>query len=362
MKRKNLLIIMILVMSMFYCSNCSAEISLQGTDNIVLKTTFSFSEIGGTISGICQGDRTMCVYSNSSFIIVDIEDQWSIVTKHKIDHPRMHEDAPSIEQVIYKNGSFFLLVFDHSNSKSYIISQYGNKIEYGEAYTKEIRSFALTDDGYFLTGINEAQHPWNCQANADGNILWEACPEGDSFIPVYCINQEDNILIISQSSTEPSLSISILRSDGATLTNSVVYPSAADTNSVYNIFQIDIFNDDIIMCGERISQSECKGFFLRVNCAGSIIAYREYDEFRRIQSLVNKSGQYIMLALTEMDSPSPYDHYIVSEASSSFYPLERKNSPFYSIGLITGVDNTFYIYGRLENSVIEPDAFIAEKK
>lgn len=90
------------------------------------------------------------------------------------------------------------------------------------------------------------------------------------------------------------------------------------------------------------------------------IAYQEYPQFMRIQSLVNINGQYIILALTDIDSSLPYARYILSESTSSLYPLEKKNSLFRSIGLERDNNNTINLYGMSEESVITPDAFIAE--
>lgn len=357
---KKLFVMSVFVSVFLGIAVCSAEALSHEAVDVVHKITFDYAAFNGTISGICLGDDTMCAYSVSSYIIVDIKNQEDIIASYKINHPNISEGAPYIQQVIYENGSYYLLVFDHAERKSYIISQHRNRTEYGATYTKEIRSFALINDGFFLTGIDEMQHPWLGRIHATGDILWEAASEYDRSIPVYCTAQDEHILIVSQSSTEPSLSISFLNDNGVALASREIRPSSADNGSVYHVFQVAVTADDIAMCGERISKSECLGFIIHMNHDYSTIVYREYPRFMRIRSFVDINGHYTMLALADIDSSLPYARYIISEANDSLYPLEKRDSLFHTIALMKGINDEIYIYGRMENSVTEPDSFIAE--
>lgn len=358
--RKILFVMAVFVALLFGNAKCFAEELLHRDDNVILKTTFCSDKLGRIISGICFGNDSVCVYSSSSYVIVDTKAQWRIVAAYEINHPNIRGDAPYVQQVIYENGTYYLLVFDHATRKSYIISQHKDQTKYGKAHAKEIRSFTLVDDGYFLTGIDETQHPWHGRMNATGDILWEVDSKCKSFTPVYCTTQDEHILIVSESLNEPSLSISILNDNGIELSSSEIRPSNADSASVYHVFQVDATSNDIAMCGELISNSECVGFFIRLNHDYSITEYQEYAQFMRIQSFVNINGQYTMLALTDGDSSLPYARYIISEATSSLYPLEKRDSLFRSIGLKKDNSSTIYTYGGMEKSVIAPDAFVAE--
>lgn len=360
---RSIITILLIVLFSLHSNPISAETGLGTVEDFMPMAIFDYSELGGTISGICSGESSLCVYSNSSYLIVHMDDEWDQSEKYAIDHPQIKDDAPYVRQVIFANDAYHFLVFDHAVEKSYVISQYEDDTKYGELLSKEARSITWTGDGFFLTGLDiDTQQLWYRRDHVSGDVLWEGTADTESLVPVYCVSQEDQIMVISQHTSEPCLNFSILNWEGTETVSCKVYPSDINVGTSYHVFQIDTTPNEIAMCGELISKSGSQGFFLRLNRDFTVENYHEYDQFTRIQSFAKEDSQYIMLALADIDSLLPYARYILSEAEPSMYPLEKKNDLVRTVGFVKTPDGTVCTYGLLENSVVEPDAFIAETK
>ena len=343
---------------------CLAD-GLFSFDYAIQKSSISSEDLlGDSITGVCFGDDSVCVYTSSSYEILDMTEQWKIIASVSIDHPNIRKDAPYVKQVVYESGTYYLLVFDHETSKSYIITQHENQTNYGKLYAKEIKSFALTDDGFFMTGMDNHQRRWNAQVSKSGTAVWEHDSTTQNDVPVYCATMDDGFLTVGSLSSTNTPSIVVLRfdSNGNELSRNEISPASTADIASYQIFQVDATNDDVALCGILSSGTKQVGFFLRLNQDGSIIDYQEYPQFARIQSFANEDGQYILLAQTDMDASLPYDSYIIAESTGLLYPLEEKNSIIRSLGLSKDSNGTVYLYGMIDESVLASDGFIAELK
>lgn len=352
-------IVMAFLLTQCMYASLSAAEGVYLTDS--LKTSLTSEELRGhNISGMCFGKDSVCVYTTSSFVILDTKAQWKTAAVHEINHPHIRTDAPYIKQVIYEERGYHLLVFDHETSKSYIATWHDDQTDYGELYAKEIHSFALMSDGFFLTGIDEKQQQWHAGVDVTGNALWELHSESKNLNPIYCTAINEGFLVVGESSSEPSIFISIISDAGTELSLNEICPSDVAGISSYQIFQVDCTNNNIAICGTRMSKSSQAGFILRLDQACSIISYREYSQFARIQSLVNTNDHYIMLALAGIDSFLPNKRYIISESTDYLFPLEQNGSIVRSLGLGKDENNLTYLYGMIDESVVAPDGFIVE--
>lgn len=115
---RSIITILLIVLFSLHSNPISAETGLGTVEDFMPMAIFDYSELGGTISGICSGESSLCVYSNSSYLIVHMDDEWDQSEKYAIDHPQIKDDAPYVRQVIFANDAYHFLVFDHAVEKA----------------------------------------------------------------------------------------------------------------------------------------------------------------------------------------------------------------------------------------------------
>ena len=99
---RSIITILLIVLFSLHSNPISAETGLGTVEDFMPMAIFDYSELGGTISGICSGESSLCVYSNSSYLIVHMDDEWDQSEKYAIDHPQIKDDAPYVRQLFLR--------------------------------------------------------------------------------------------------------------------------------------------------------------------------------------------------------------------------------------------------------------------
>ncbi len=355
---KRLLTAVVLLLTLQF-SSCFAE-ALPSADRLMQQSSIS-SEVlqGHNLLGVCMRSDATFVYTSSSYAMLDATTRQEAVAASAIRHPRIRTNAPSVQQVLYEEGTYYLLVFDHAANKSYIITYAAGQADYGKMYAKELHTFARTDDGFFLAGFDTKRRLWYAAVSDTGKVRWERTAAYQDESPVYCTAADENVLVISASYASPAFFLSLYNQHGDAVSRTEVRPSDAPDGFSYQVFQASCDGTAIVLCGTRQSKSENIGFFLRLSPDGSVLTYQEYSSFMRIQSFVCAHDQYTLLALTGAGSSSPYAAYLIAASTGLTSPLEEKGSIVRPIGLAKDENDTVYVFGMLDASVTAPDGFLA---
>lgn len=356
---KRLLTAVLLLLTLQF-SPCFAE--ALPFDDVVMQEVSIPSEVlqGHNMLGVCMNRDAAFVYTSSSYALLNPNAGWEALVSSAIRHPRIRTNAPSIQQVLHEDGAYYLLVFDHEVSKSYIITLSAEQADYGKTYAKELHTFARLDDGFFLTGFDTKRRLWYAAISETGKIRWERTATYKDESPVYCTVTDGNALVVSASSTSPVFFLTLYSLNGDVVSRTEVRPSDASDGFSYQVFQAEAEDGVLVLCGTRQSMSESVGFFLRLSQDGSVLTYQEYSSFVRIQSFVCAHDQYTLLAQTGADSFSPYAAYLIPASSGLTHPLEKKDSLVRSLGLVKDEDDKAYLFGMVDASVTAPDGFMAE--
>jgi len=356
--KKSLLLTFVAALLLFAGPNCFAESTAHDTDFVEIKAILGYNEsLSEEISGLCFGDSIACVYSSSSYALLDTNAGWNVISAFQLDHPDLETDDPSIVQALCENGIYHLLVFDRASQKSYIVSHIDGQPEYSALIDLNSCSFTPANGGYFLTGTDANQQIRYLRTDGTGKIIWDSTDPGD--LPVFCTARGENLLVIRQSPAENKFTVSVLSSNGEKLSDCEIRLDNVESGSVFQALHASATESEIILSGERHINSECHGFLLRLSDDFSILEYREPEQFQSIPDFISTSNQTLLLAVTNPESSLPAVRYLMAETveSMSLQPLETAESNFQTTGLQTD-GNHIYIYGRTTAS----DSFIGELK
>ena len=356
--KKSLLFALTAALLLFSAVNCFAESVAHDADFVEIKAILGYNEsLSEEISGLCFGDGTACVYSSSSYALLDTNAGWNVISAFQLDHLDLETNDPSVVQALYENGIYHLLVFDRASEKSYIVSHIDGQPEYSALTDLNACSFIPADGGYFLTGTDANQQIRYLRTNETGKIIWDMTDAGD--LPVFCAARGENLLVVRQSSSENKFTISVLSSGGEKLSDHEIHLDNVESRSAFQTLHASVTENEILLSGEHHSGSECHGFLLRLSDDFSILEYREPEQFQSIPDFISTSNQTLLLAVTNPDSSLPAVRYLLAETveSMSLQPLETAESNFQTTGLQAD-GNHIYIYGRTMSS----DSFIGELK
>ncbi|MDO5650415.1 MAG: hypothetical protein Q4G11_07400, partial [Gallicola sp.] len=328
-----------------------------------IEAIFTFDELGGSVSGMSFGDNAICIYSRESYLIVDFE--WNIIFRHLIDNPDIKDDSSFINQTIYRNGVFYLLIFDHSIRKSYIIAQpEADQPQYGELICKEIRSFDVIEKDFLLAGLDERLLPWIARTTSCGKVVWENRQGIKNFIPSYCTFYDEKVYTISSNPYETAFCITMLKPTGQELAKKEfkLSDSPLRTNSSrFDVFCVNTSLQGIALFGQQMSNDNCLGVFVLLDNELHVIANKVYENYSRIQSAVRNNNQYRLLALPNTRLGLDKRKYIIDESGVALLALESQDSSINSIGLVSDMVANHYLFGLLYSAdrPTSPSVFIS---
>jgi hypothetical protein len=326
---------------------------------------FKHSDLPGGVMGMTAGQNAMCIYSDDSYLIVD--GQWNVISQHSIDHPNIKKDAAFVNHVLYKEGAFYLLVFDHSIEQSYIIVQpIARQPQYSNIINRQIHYFDIVDGDYLLMGLDERLLPWIGRIAQNGKKVWEERLSPQGYIPQGCFLYDGKVYLVSNNPYKLKFLVTVYSTEGKMLKEKQFLLS--DTaqsieNMRLDIFAIDTTSHAIALFGQQLSNSGMsQGVFIQIDKNLNLIKYQVYDDYVRIQSAVEKDNHYYMLANTSGESKIASSKYIIREDGAISIPLESKTSMMNSIGIFSGDDSNLYVFGLLYQTdrLDEPSTFISE--
>ena len=129
-----------------------------------------------------------------------------------------------------------------------------------------------------------------------------------------------------------------------------------------NVFDADVFSKGIIFSGQQLSNSDEHGFYVVVDEALEPICFKVYEDYRAILSGSSAEDCYMMLAVTKEETELPNARYIISEDGFHAIPLEGYDSVYLSLGLVSGFDDSLYVFGSIfhPDNPPAPSAFLSE--
>lgn len=328
-------------------------------------TVFPYSDFNGIVYGVSFGAEVTCLYSIDSYCIVD--GQWNIVSRVKIDHPHIKDEAAYINKVVYdKNeGVFHLLVFDHLTCQSYVVLQAGtDKPQYGSVINKEIHSFDIINNDYIFAGLDETLHPWIGRFTKTGDTIWEQQQSTDFFYH-YCAFYDEELYFVSSCVSKAIVRLEKLSADGEKMIcneYSLSNLPLSSNSSTFDISQVDISKHGITIFGQIIDGSGSRGSIVKIDENYDLIELQTLDNYRSIQGVARIGNSYLMLVIAAEDSNMLNRRYVISDDLSSVVPLESQDSQIDSLGLSTDFEGHLYLFGAVYPSDMptEPSTFISE--
>lgn len=354
-----------LAVALAFAERANGEMNFEPDSNYpTFARTFTNSELGGTVSGVCFGRNYACVYSNESYLLMN--ETGDILYQHTIDHPNIKKDAAYINDAMYCDDTLWLLVFDHSIEQSYIIQQTEMAPpQYGRMISKQLRSFSVVKNNIFLIGAGENLMPWCGQMTPDGKVLWEDQQETSEYVYQRCAVFAEKMYIVGSSQNAAELCVMVRNTEGALLASRKIQLTDSpqpNEGARLNVFDIDAFSKGIIFFGQQLSNSDEYGFYVVVDEALEPIRSKVYEDYQVILSGSSVEDCYMMLVVTKEEADLPNARNIISEDGFHVIPLEEFDSVYLSLGLASGFDNGLYVFGSIFHSdnPPAPSAFLSE--
>ena len=368
MKRRGIAFCLFLLhacLAVTFAERVNGEINFEPDSNYpTFARTFTNSELGGTVSGVCFGRNYACVYSNESYLLMN--GTGDILYQHTIDHPNIKKDAAYINDAMYCDDTLWLLVFDHSVEQSYVIQQTEMEPpQYGRMISKQLRSFSVVKNNIFLIGADESLMPWCGRMTPDGKVLWEDQQETSEYVYQRCAVFDEKMYIVGSSQDTAELCVMVRDTEGALLASRKIQLTGSpqpNEGARLNVVDIDVFSKGIIFFGQQLSNSDEYGFYVVVDGALEPIRSKVYEDYQVILSGSSVEDCYMMLVVTKEEADLPNARNIISEDGFHVIPLEEFDSMYLSLGLASGFDNGLYVFGSIfhPDNPPAPSAFLSE--
>ena len=171
--------------------------------------------------------------------------------------------------------------------------------------------------------------------------------------------------IVGSSKDAAELYVIVRDTEGALLASrKIQLADSLQSNKVtrLNVFDADVFSKGIIFSGQQLSNSDEHGFYVVVDEALEPICFKVYEDYRAILSGSSAEDCYMMLAVTKEETELPNARYIISEDGFHAIPLEGYDSVYLSLGLVSGFDDSLYVFGSIfhPDNPPAPSAFLSE--
>lgn len=313
------------------------------------KKIFSNDDLPGTMQGICFGSDVACVYSSEGYLLLD--ENGNIRTQYVIDHPQIREDASFVMDAVYQDDMLWMMIFDFSVEKSYIIKQEGfAEPQYGMLMEKSVTACAVVEDGICLAGLNENLMPWCACMGRDGEMVWERHQETRAFDYQGCVSVGEKIYIVGDVYGKPMLCLMVMDKDGEFLESKrISMPNALMLEGISDLHVFDIYadSDEIVLVGEQLSQNAAHGFCLILNKNLEIVDGRDYEEYKRIAKVVKQNEQYMLFATGYNRKRQMQTRTLISMDDSVVKPIYANDAMSLALGMQLGFHEKLYIYGNI---------------
>lgn len=325
---------------------------------------FSYAELPGGLQGVCFGRDYACVYASDGYLLLD--ENGEIVYQHQIDHPKIQEDASYINDAIYRDDTLWLLIFDFSAEKSYVLRQTKlEKPQYGALMTQTLHACTIVESGVFLAGADKNLKPWYGCMGADGALLWEKQPDTEKFIYQHCIAVDSTIYLVASPHRANALSITMCDTEGTILDSKIILlPDSlqSDHLSYPTVFDMDVLSDGILLVGQQLSQNDAQGFYVVLDENLELIDSKIYTEYERLFRIAQVQSDYMILTNTYDKQNHADRRFIISMDGSFVLPLDDYDSMYLPLGIAADFHDHLYVYGSIYHpeSPATPSGFLSQ--